>query len=58
MMSQLESINFWLNVFIPDSACVTKGGVFVVESPPLPLPRFFAGDQREFSDINASSPMT
>jgi hypothetical protein len=46
----INSVNFWINAFIPNSACVTKGDLFVVATPPLPLPRFFAGDQREFSD--------
>jgi hypothetical protein len=52
---QLDSINFWLNAFIPNSACIIKGDLFVVASPPEPLlPRFFTGDQREFSDdVNA-----
>ena len=30
---QLDSINFWLNAFIPNSACVIKGDIFVVASP-------------------------
>src|SRR6266478_4426998 len=55
---QLDSINFWLNAFIPNSACITKGDIFVVVSPPIPVPRFFAGDQRDFSDdVNASARM-
>jgi hypothetical protein len=51
----INSIDIWLNAFIPSSACITKGDVFVVEGPPGPLPRFFAGDQREFSDQREAS---
>jgi hypothetical protein len=55
---QLDSVNFWLNAFIPNSACTTKGDIFIVGSPSMPVPRFFAGDQREFSDdVNASARM-
>jgi hypothetical protein len=54
----LDSVNFWLNAFIPNSACITKGDLFVVSGPPVPVPRFFTGDQREFSnDVNASARM-
>jgi hypothetical protein len=48
-----DLIRFWLNAFIPDSVCVLKGDLFAVEVPsPTPpfLIRFFAGDQRGFSD--------
>jgi hypothetical protein len=56
-----DSIRFWINAFIPDSVCVLKGDLFAVEipsiSPPFPL-RFFAGDQRSFSDnLDASARM-
>ena len=51
----LDSIKFWLNAFIPNSACVQKGDLFVVGNPAL---GFFTGDQREFSDdVNASARM-
>lgn len=51
----LESVTFWLNAFIPDSVCETKGGLSVIAVPsldgtPIPQRRFFTGDQREFSD--------
>jgi hypothetical protein len=51
----LESITIWLNAFIPNSVCVRKGDLFVIEVPmpsgtPVPEVRFFTGDQREFSD--------
>jgi hypothetical protein len=46
----MNSITMWLNAFIPSSACITKGDLFVVAGPPIPQPRFFSGDQREFSD--------
>lgn len=51
----IDSIDIWLNAFIPSSACITKGDVFVVAGPPGPQPRFFAGDQREFSDHRDAS---
>jgi hypothetical protein len=56
-----NSIRFWINAFIPDSVCVLKGDLFAVEvpspSPPF-LTRFFAGDQRSFSDnLDASARM-
>jgi Protein of unknown function (DUF3238) len=44
-----DSIQFWLNAFIPNSVCILKGDFYTVEVPSLP-PRFFAGDQRDFSD--------
>jgi hypothetical protein len=51
----LETVNFWLNAFIPNSACTQKGDLFVVTAPDG---RFFAGDQREFSDgVNESARM-
>lgn len=60
----LESITIWLNAFIPSSVCELKGDVFVIEVPanlwhtPVPVIRYFSGDQREFSnDINASARM-
>jgi hypothetical protein len=55
---QLDSIDFWINAFIPNTACTLRGDVFVVAGPPIPLPRFFAGDQREFlDDVTASARM-
>ena len=54
---ELESITFWLNAFIPNSVCDQKGELFVITIP-APLPRFFTGDQREFSDdLGASARM-
>ncbi|HZO90833.1 MAG TPA: DUF3238 domain-containing protein [Chthonomonadaceae bacterium] len=59
----LESVTFWLNAFIPNSVCQQKGELFVITIPapqglPVPAPRFFTGDQREFSDDpNASARM-
>jgi hypothetical protein len=48
-----DSIRFWINAFIPNSVCVLKGDLFAVEvpspTPPFQI-RFFAGDQRSFSD--------
>ena len=32
----IHSVNFWIKAFIPNSACVTKGDVFVVAAPPVP----------------------
>jgi Protein of unknown function (DUF3238) len=53
----LESITMWLNAFIPNSVCVQKGDLFAIDVP-VPVTRFFTGDQREFSnDINASARM-
>jgi hypothetical protein len=60
---ELESVTFWLNAFIPDSVCETKGDLSVITVPaangtPVPDFRFFTGDQREFSeDPDASSRM-
>ena len=56
-----DSTRFWINAFIPDSVCVLKGDLFAVEvpssRPPFPN-RFFAGDQRSFSDnLDASARM-
>jgi hypothetical protein len=60
----LESVTFWLNAFIPNSVCEVKKDMFVLAIPinitgaPIPTIRFFAGDQREFSnDISASARM-
>ncbi len=59
----LESIVFSLNAFIPNSVCERKGEIFAITVPdsgldlqgnPAPS-RFFAGDQREFSDDSGMS---
>lgn len=50
-----DSVRFWINAFIPDSVCVLKGDLFAVEVPSLTGIRFFAGDQRSFSDISEAS---
>ena len=53
-----DSIRFWINAFIPDSVCVLKGDLFAVEVPSSTPPfqiRFFAGDQRNFSDNSEAS---
>ncbi|MGN6341289.1 MAG: hypothetical protein ACTHML_10020 [Ginsengibacter sp.] len=59
-----NSISFWLNAFIPNSIRMLKGETSVLPIPfilngiPIPTIRFFAGDQREFSDdVSASSRM-
>src|ERR1041385_2415886 len=57
----LESVTFWLNAFIPDSVCEKKGDLSVIAVPtpsgtPIPIVRFFTGDQREFSNDRAASP--
>ncbi len=50
---KLEKIVFWINCFIPNSVCEKRGDIFAVQTP-TPVPRFFAGDQRDFSsDIGA-----
>jgi hypothetical protein len=52
----METLLFWVNCFIPNSVCELRGEIFALRTPPVPLPRFFAGDQRDFSsDINALS---
>jgi Protein of unknown function (DUF3238) len=60
----LESVIFWLNAFIPINVCTKKGDLFVITLPdnvpgaPVPILRFFTGDQREFStDQSASARM-
>ena len=50
----LDSITFWINAFIPNSVCDKKGDTYAI-TVPAPLPRYFAGDQREFSDDIAAS---
>lgn len=50
-----DSVRFWINAFIPDSVCVLKGDLFAVEVPSPTGIRFFAGDQRGFSDNSEAS---
>ena len=53
----MNTVRFWINAFIPNSVCEQHGDIFV-GTIPAPGPRFFAGDQREFSnDLTASARM-
>jgi peptidoglycan hydrolase-like protein with peptidoglycan-binding domain len=59
--SGLSHVDFWLNAFIPNSVCTKKGDLFVITIPtnrtgtPIPIPRFFTGDQRDFSSNRDAS---